>query len=47
MKALTISNTSVTKQALLEMAQLEPGTWLGILIAEGLLVLKEWTSSAR
>jgi len=45
MKALTISNLSVTKQALLEMAQREPGAWLGIRIAAGLLVLKGWTST--
>jgi len=45
MRALTIENTSVTKQALLEMAQREPGTWLGIRIAAGLLVLGGWTSS--
>ena len=45
MKALTISNSSVTKQALLEMAQREPCIWLGIRIAAGLLVLKGWSSS--
>jgi len=45
MKALKISNSSVTKQALLEMAQQEPQTWLGIRIAAGLLVLEGWTSS--
>ena len=45
MKALTISNLSVTQQALLEMAQREPGAWLGIRIAAGLLVLRGWTSS--
>ena len=45
MKALTISNLSVTHQALLEMAQREPGAWLGIRIAAGLLVLRGWTSS--
>ena len=45
MKALTIKNASVTKEALLEMAQQEPGVWLGIRIAAGLLILKGWTSS--
>jgi len=45
MRALTIENTSVTKKALLEMAQRDPGTWLGIRIAAGLLVLEGWTSS--
>jgi transposase len=45
MKALTISNQSVTKQALLEMAQQDPTTWLGIRLAAGLLVLEGWNSS--
>jgi transposase len=45
MKALGISNLSVTPQALLEMAQREPGAWLGIRIAASLLVLKGWRSS--
>jgi transposase len=45
MKALTIDNPSVTKEALLEEAQDNPLTWLGIRIAAGLLVLKGWTSS--
>jgi len=45
MKALTIKNASVTKEALLEMAQQEPSVWLGIRIAAGLLILQGWTSS--
>jgi len=45
MKALTINNASVTKEALLEMAQQEPNVWLGIRIAAGLLILHGWTSS--
>ena len=45
MKALTINNASVTKEALLEMAQQDPGVWLGIRIAAGLLILQGWTSS--
>lgn len=45
MKALTINNPSVTKEALLEEAQANPLTWLGIRIAAGLLVLKGWTTS--
>ena len=45
MKALTINNASVTKEALLEMAQQEPNVWLGIRIAAGLLILQGWTSS--
>ncbi len=35
----------MTKQALLEMAQRDPTTWLGIRITAGLLVLEGWTSS--
>lgn len=45
MKALTIDNPSVTKEALLEEAEDNPLTWLGIRIAAGLLVLEGWTSS--
>ncbi|MBU3948042.1 MAG: hypothetical protein KJ826_07465 [Proteobacteria bacterium] len=45
MKALTISNQSVTKKTLLEMAQQDPKTWLGIRITAGLLVLDGWNSS--
>lgn len=45
MKALTINNPSVTKAALLQMAQQSPSVWLGIRIAAGLLILRGWTSS--
>jgi len=45
MKALKVNNEKVTKQALLEMAQQNPSTWLGIRIAAALLVLKGWTST--
>jgi transposase len=45
MKALTIHNSAVTKESLLEMAQQSPETWIGIRIAAGLLILKGWTSS--
>jgi len=45
MKALTITNTSVTKQALLDLAQQDPKIWMGIRIAAGLLVLDGWKSS--
>lgn len=45
MKALTIHNSAVTKESLLEMAQQSPETWMGIRIAAGLLILKGWTSS--
>jgi transposase len=45
MKALKVNNTKVTKQALLEMAQQDSSTWLGIRIAAGLLILEGWTST--
>ena len=45
MKALTITNASVTKQALLELAQKDPMIWLGIRIAAGLMVLNALKSS--
>lgn len=45
MKALTIHNSIVTKESLLETAQQSPATWMGIRIAAGLLILKGWTSS--
>jgi len=45
MKSLTVRNSSVTKNSLLEMAQRDPETWLGIRIAAGLLVLKGWTTT--
>lgn len=45
MKALTITNKTVTQQALLEMAKSVPGAWIGIRIAAILLILDGWKSS--
>ncbi len=45
MKALTVSNESVTREALLEMAEMIPGAWMGIRIAALLLILEGWKSS--
>jgi len=45
MKALTITNESVTREALLEMAERIPGAWIGIRIAAMLLLLEGWKSS--
>ncbi len=45
MKALTVSNKSVTRKALLEMAEMIPGAWMGIRIAALLLILEGWKSS--
>jgi len=45
MKALTISNESVTREALLKMADKVPGAWIGIRIAALLLLLEGWKSS--
>jgi transposase len=45
MRALTITNKSVTREALLEMAEKIPGAWIGLRIAGILLVLEGWRSS--
>ena len=45
MKALTITNKSVTREGLLEMAEKVPGAWSGIRIAALLLLLEGWKSS--
>ena len=45
MKALTITNKSVTREALLEMAEKIPGAWIGLRIAALLLLLEGWKSS--
>jgi transposase len=45
MKALTITNQSVRREALLEMAEKIPGAWIGIRIAAMLLLLEGWKSS--
>lgn len=41
MKALTIINESVTREALLEMVEKIPGAWIGIRIAALLLLLAD------
>jgi transposase len=45
MKALTVTNKSLTREALLEMAAKTPGAWIGIRIAALLLLLEGWKSS--
>ena len=45
MKALTVTNKSLTREALLEMAEQTPGAWIGIRIAALLLLLEGWKSS--
>ena len=45
MRALTITNESVTRETLLEMAERIPGAWIGIRIAALLLLLEGWKSS--
>ena len=45
MKALTITNKSVTRKALLKMAEKTPGAWIGLRIAAILLLLEGWKSS--
>lgn len=45
MKALSITNPSVTKEALLTMAEKIPGAWIGIRIASILLLLEGWKST--
>jgi len=45
MKALTITNRSVTRAALLEMAEKTPGAWIGLRIAAILLLLEGWRST--
>src|SRR5208337_2152715 len=45
MKALTITNTSITREALLQMAEEIPGAWIGFRIAAILLALEGWKSS--
>jgi transposase len=46
MQALAISNKSLSKQKLLELAERTPGAWLGIRIAGLLLILSGWKSTA-
>jgi transposase len=45
MKALMVTNESVTRRALLEMAEKVPGAWIGLRIAAILLLLRGWTST--
>jgi transposase len=45
MKALTVTNKSVTREVLLEMAEVIPGAWMGIRIAALLLALEGWKST--
>jgi transposase len=45
MKALTITNKAITREALLHMAEEIPGAWIGFRIAAILLVLEGWKSS--
>lgn len=45
MKALTITNETVTQESLLRMAESIPGTWIGLKIAAILLLLEGWNSS--
>ena len=45
MNPLTIANESVTRKALLQMAETIPGAWIGFRIAAILLVLQGWRSS--
>jgi transposase len=45
MKALTITNKSVKRAALLKMAEKVPGAWIGLRIAAILLILEGWKSS--
>jgi len=45
MRALTVTNKSLTREALLAMAEKTPGAWIGIRIAALLLLLEGWKSS--
>ena len=45
MKALTITNRSITREALLQMAEEIPGAWIGFRIAAIVLALEGWKSS--
>ena len=45
MRALEITNQTVTREALLKMAEIVPGAWVGIRIAGLLLILEGWRTS--
>jgi transposase len=42
MRALSVTNSSVSRDKLLKIAEATPGAWLGIRIAAMLLILKGW-----
>ena len=46
MKALEVTNKSVTREALLKMAEKVPGAWVGLRIAAILLLLEGWKSTS-
>jgi transposase len=45
MKSLEITNKSVTREALLKMAEKIPGAWIGFRIAAMILILEGWKST--
>jgi transposase len=45
MKSLEITNKSVTREALLKMAEKVPGAWIGLRIAAIILILEGWKST--
>jgi transposase len=45
MRALEITNPKLTREALLKMAEIVPGAWVGIRIAGLLLILSGWRTS--
>lgn len=45
MKSLEITNKSVTREALLKMAEKIPGAWIGLRIAAIILILEGWKST--
>jgi len=45
MRALSVTNSAVSREKLLQMAEATPGAWTGIRIAAMLLVLKGWKSN--
>ena len=45
MRALEIANREVTRESLLEMAEIIPGAWAGIRIAGLLLILSGWRTT--
>lgn len=45
MRALEVTNQQVTRESLLQMAEMVPGAWVGIRIAGLLLILSGWHST--